>query len=194
MGSYPPTGTSSSSRFLFGVESRAMKLLAAIFACVALALSYFLYEQHTQIIAQRDLIAKIGEVSSAKEKHSSRTNTMEDQGRCAAQAKKTFEESGYKPKDMAGYENHYNARLDKCFLLIRSTDTSYTPTIWTHVQLMDAFEGKSFGEYDWHTMKDKKFWEVPPAQCRVVIESGEETFCKSEDEFKNLISDYMSGS
>jgi hypothetical protein len=105
-----------------------------------------------------------------------------------------FERRGlvsYKPKDMAGYENHYNAKLNKCFILTQSTSTNFAPTIWTYKSLFDAFEGKSYGEYAWHTVKNKKFWEVPPFQCKVLLQSGEEQICKSDEEFQELTKSYM---
>ncbi len=98
---------------------------------------------------------------------------------------------GYKPKHLAGYENHYNTKLNECFIMVQNTDATYAPTIWTHKSLFDAYEGKTYGEYSWHTVKNKKYWEVPPFMCRVVSPSGADQFCKSDDEFQELIKIYM---
>jgi hypothetical protein len=98
---------------------------------------------------------------------------------------------GYKPKDLAGYENHYNSKLNKCFIMVQNTDATYSPTIWTHKSLLDAYEGKAYGEYSWHTVKNKKYWEVPPFMCKVVLPTGEDHFCKSDEEFEELIKVYM---
>ena len=42
-----------------------------------------------------------------------------------------------------------------------------------------------------NSVEGKKYWEVPPLQCQVVLPSGEEQRCKSDDEFKDLIKLYM---
>jgi hypothetical protein len=98
---------------------------------------------------------------------------------------------GYKPKDIAGYENHYNTKLNKCFIMVQNTDATYSPTIWTHKSLFDAYEGKAYGDYSWHTVKNKRYWEVPPFMCKVVLPTGEEHWCKSDEEFDELIKVYM---
>jgi len=93
---------------------------------------------------------------------------------------------------MAGYESHYNVRLNKCFLQISTTDTQISPgTIWTYRFLQDAFEGKQYATYAWHTEKGKTYWEVAPFQCEVLLPSGDRRFCKSDDEFTLLIRMYM---
>jgi hypothetical protein len=57
--------------------------------------------------------------------------------------------------------------------------------------LFDAYEGKTYGEYNWHTVKDKKYWEVPPFMCKVVLPSGDDKLCTSDNEFDELIKTYM---
>jgi hypothetical protein len=69
---------------------------------------------------------------------------------------------GYKTGDLAGYTNHYNSELKKCFILVETTDAKTTPgTIWTNKFLSDAHERKVYGAYSWRTDKVKKYWEVP---------------------------------
>ena len=118
--------------------------------------------------------------------------TLDKQAMCSAQATKAFADMGY-PKDaIAGYQNHYNARLNKCFIEVSNTDPKVSPgTIWTYRFVFDAFEGKQYGTYSWHTEKDKKYWEVKPFECEVVLPSGEKQFCNSDDEFTQLIRVYM---
>ena len=98
---------------------------------------------------------------------------------------------GFKPNNMASFVNHYNAKLNTCFVQVDSMDISNPKVIWTHRVVSDAFEGKSYGQYDWHTEKDKKYWDVPPFHCSVVSLGGEEQTCTSDDEFKNLVKVYM---
>lgn len=118
--------------------------------------------------------------------------TLDQQEKCSDQARKTFAEQGYAHKSMAGYESHYNARLNRCFVEISTTDTQISPgTIWTNRFVLDAFEGKQYATYAWHTEKDKKYWEVAPFQCEILLPSGERQFCKSDAEFDLLVNMYM---
>ncbi len=160
-----------------------------ILGVAVIVLFFTLYRQRSVIHEQENLVKRLQTEITARE--SVMAAPLEYQQKCAEQAEKAFKELGYKPKDMAGYENHYNAKLNKCFIMTQSTSTNFKPTIWTYKSLFDAFEGKSYGEYSWHTVKDKKFWEVPPFQCKVLLASGEEHICKSDDEFQELSKFYM---
>jgi hypothetical protein len=167
-----------------------MKTLALLLFAAVLVLSYLLYRQHTTIIEQQHRLADL-ESKAATAKTKSQSNSLEYQEKCAEQARKTFDDLGYKPRKMAVYENHYNAKFNKCFMLIENTDATYAPTIWTHRSLLDAYEGKVYGDYSWHTVKGKKYWEVPPFMCKVALPTGEDHFCKSDDEFQELARIYM---
>jgi hypothetical protein len=166
-----------------------MKLFATFLLLLALILAFQIYRQHVTIRNQQnqliDLEKRVAENSVPK------TAPLEYQEKCAERASKAFREMGYTPKDIAGYENHYNAKMNKCFLLVENTDAKHPPTIWTFKNLSDAYEGKSYGEYSWHTVKDKKYWEVPPFSCKVVLPSDGKQICKSDEEFKDMIKVYM---
>jgi len=167
-----------------------MKILALSLFAAVLVLSYLLYRQHSTIVEAQNRFADFESQAAAKAK--SQSNSLDYQEKCAEQARKTFDDLGYKTQKMAGYENHYSAKFGKCFILIEDTDTTYAPTIWTHRSLLDAYEGKVYGEYSWHTDKKKKYWEVPPFMCKVVLPSTrEDHFCKSDDEFQQLTRTYM---
>jgi hypothetical protein len=57
--------------------------------------------------------------------------------------------------------------------------------------VFDAFEGKEYATYIWHIEKNKKYWEVPPFECKVTSISGGETECHSQAEFDELVKQYM---
>jgi hypothetical protein len=121
-----------------------------------------------------------------------KTDLLDLQDRCAKQAEHEFLSLGHRKGGTDIYANHYNAKLNKCFMLIESTDARTTPgTIWTKKNLSDAFEGKVYGDYAWHTDKVKKDREVPPIRCKVTLPSGEEKVCASSDEFDALIKIYV---
>ena len=65
--------------------------------------------------------------------------TLNQQSMCSDQAKKAFADLRY-PKDaMAGYESHFNVRLNKCFIAVTNTDTRVDPgRIWTYRFVFDA--------------------------------------------------------
>jgi len=124
--------------------------------------------------------------------HGATVATLDQQAKCSEQARKKFIELGYAHKSMTGYESHYNSRLNKCFVDISTTDTQVTPgTIWNNRSVLDAFESKEYATYAWHTEEGKKYWEVAPFQCEVLLPSGERQFCKSDAEFTLLIAMYM---
>jgi hypothetical protein len=80
------------------------------------------------------------------------------QEKCADGARKTFNDWSYKPNDLASYENHYNAKLSKCFIHLAQTDTKTSPgTIIINRTLLDAFEGRTYAAYYWQTQKSKKY-------------------------------------
>jgi len=57
--------------------------------------------------------------------------------------------------------------------------------------LIDAYEQREYAEYTWMSRKDKKYWEVPPSICKLIPLSTSEQFCKSENEYKAFVANYM---
>lgn len=167
-----------------------MKFVIVFLVIVLIALAVMLRTQSTKIgDLQRqihDLDAQLAEKAKA--------DTLDLQAKCSEQARKAFAdlEIPKNEKNVASYENHYNAKLNKCFIHVEHH--AYTPgTIWTHRHVFDAFEGKVYGAYMWHTDKVKKYWEVPPIKCEVTLPSGEKKDCHSNDEFTELVKVYMEG-
>jgi hypothetical protein len=114
------------------------------------------------------------------------------QERCAKQAREQFQQSYWSKQEMTGFTNHYNEKLNRCFMLVESTDVKTDPgTMWINKTLLDAFEGRELATYSWHSDKVKKYWQVPPFQCEVTLPSGEKKICNSDAEFEELIKVYM---
>jgi hypothetical protein len=139
-------------------------------------LGYFAVNQQRQI---KDLNAK------------ARSFNLELQEKCAKQAAWAFEDWGWKKKAQSFYANHYNESLNRCFIVIESTDATNPNMIWTNKGLYDAFEGKAYGDYIWHSDEKKKYWEMPPTTCEVTGGSGEKKLCHSSEEFDELIKPYV---
>jgi hypothetical protein len=154
-----------------------------------LSLLLFLAACNTDRIAQlekqnKELAAKLDAVS--------KRTTLELQERCAKQARAEFKGDGNDKTPMTGFVNHYNAKLDKCFMEVTNSSSSgksYVPTIYRSVS--EAFEGKVYAEYFWRNDEGKKYWEVPPIMCKVTLLDGEERFCKTTEEYEELIKVYM---
>jgi hypothetical protein len=130
----------------------------------------------------RELAAKLDAVS--------KTTTLELQEKCANQARAVFREMGWDKKPFALYTNHYNRKLNKCFIRIESREfTRNVPSI--AVSISDAFEGKGYAEYFWNNTQGKKYWDVKPFICNVTQLSGEERPCTSQEEFDDFVRLYM---
>jgi hypothetical protein len=95
----------------------------------------------------------------------------------------------------AEYTNHYNSKMGKCFIemTVRVQMKSDLATIWTNKFLSDAYEGKAYGNYSWHTVQGKKYWEVPPVECSMFPDGTDGSLqrCTSEAEFDAFVAKYM---
>jgi hypothetical protein len=132
-----------------------------------------------------------------------RSQTLDDQERCAAQARKAFQEweSDNKKGPVANlfqtlssdYESHYNTKIKKCLMLIESTSTmaSGNGNITTSAMLVDAYERHLYASYIWITSPPKKYWEVPPTECELIPASQKKKICTSRDEFDAFVAGYL---
>lgn len=107
-----------------------------------------------------------------------RKEIYELQERCGKRAEQIFEKDfplGDR-KGLERFENHYNVRLNRCFMLEENTmitkdaGKSYTMKLLT---LVDVNDNKIYGSFS-------------PLNCDV-----QNTTCKSEQEFRALIRQFM---
>jgi hypothetical protein len=150
------------------------------------ALGIFVYYQNASLQEQRRLVQEL----TAKLAPVSKTASLDLQQRCARQAREEFTQSGWDKHPLASFTNHYNAGLNKCFIVLEDNSVSNGTSI-TNKFIEDAFEAKSYAEYMWLSEEGKKYWEVPPKRCLVTLPSGEVRVCHSSDEFDELIQVYM---
>jgi hypothetical protein len=155
---------------------------------VAATLGYIVYSQGSALKdSQREIRALEKKLESK-----SKSESLELQEKCARQAAALFKADGWEKGHMAGFENHYNEKMNRCFILEGDTDPKTTPVrVYISETLLDAFEHKTLGSYLWVSDPPKKYWEAPPLQCEVTAPSGEKTVCKSSDEFDELVKVYM---
>ena len=162
-----------------------VKVLIIIVLCAVIGLGALLFRQNATIVSQETKLAAVdAELSALKQQ--SKSVSLDLQVKCSEQAHKTFVQSRFN----AGYENHYNAKLKKCFIDMQDT-TSQGKEYLTNRYVSDAIEGKLYGTYAWHSAHNKKYWEVPPTICEVESLQGEKQRCNSEEEFSKLVQVYM---
>lgn len=82
------------------------------------------------------------------------TKTMDNlslQTKCSDMAGKYFASKGYKNSDGFDYKNHFNSKLNKCFILISSYDAN---SDFLSVDLYDAVESNHYAQYIGHNICD----------------------------------------
>jgi hypothetical protein len=158
---------------------------------LASAVGVLAWQSHLQDVALAEQTKHIQELSLSLAAQS-KTNSLEQQEKCAVQAERAFKAAGYTPTDHAGYENHYNKALNKCFVVMQSLDIRSTPgSIFTSKTLGDAFEGKEYGAFALQRKKGEQDRQGDLVQCYVTQISGEEKQCNSRGEFDTLADAYM---
>jgi hypothetical protein len=122
-------------------------------------------------------------------------STLLLQEKCAEVVKKSLGEGGISRDsngDMTsvGYTNHYNKKLDKCFVLISSTIFTHTAKGQDQTQfsqnVFNAIEQKEIGSYYSNMVKEGSSWKNHVNSCKVG-----DTICHSKTEFEALIKPYM---
>jgi hypothetical protein len=165
-----------------------MKIAIAILLSGCFLMMFFAYSQSTKLQQQRNEISELRTKLDAMPKNA----TLDFQEKCAKQARAAFTQDGWDKKPMATFADHYNVTLNKCFVEIEDADMKSAPgRIWRTKLLMDAFEGKVYGNYLWSSEKGKRYWEVAPVECTVSMNSGEDKSCSSENEFDLQVRQYM---
>ena len=121
--------------------------------------------------------------------------SREEQASCAQQAEQFVADRGYglsggSAEERADFGDHFNVKLRKCFVVIR-TNTFKSGEHLASTKLFDALEGKNYGKYVWSGQKDKELFEGPPLECQVIASDGSSKICRSKDEFDSLATGYM---
>ena len=114
-------------------------------------------------------------------------NNLTLQTKCSDQAQKFFDyfESDPESKKRDEFINHYNAKLDKCFIVIKQYPKDISGFYGEY--LYDAIEKKPYGSYGQNSTEEgKKYWEIKPFTCEML-----DKFCETKDEFHNFTKQYI---
>ena len=126
------------------------------------------------------------------------SNLVKQQVECSKYAQSFFDyfEPNGKSSRMDEFTNHYNVKLKKCFVLIKTYTQSNLGgdlNMGSGKDLYDAVEKKIYASYSWMSRNGKKYWEVPPLWCDIYkydSSSVHET-CKDEEEFDAYTNELM---
>lgn len=122
---------------------------------------------------------------------------------CARQAETVFRERGYS-KDVtrqkgdesgsndviSNFESHYNAALNRCFMLLEIFGVGDANAGFQIRSLLDADDGRIYAQYAWGPTQSKNYWEARPF-CRLTPANNDQSKCDSEAEFDTFIKNYM---
>jgi hypothetical protein len=175
----------------------AFKVAAAVAVLLITALCALLWQQLDT--GKRDA-STIAELRSALASKSNQENGQAARD-CATQSGKVYaamkaEWSRVTPGIRLislDYQNHYNAKLAKCFMTTNEMTQNGMPpySLITTKLLFDAYENRTYGNFIWMASDTKKYWEQPPEKCSVTPKTGIEKTCKSTEEYDALVAQYM---
>jgi hypothetical protein len=137
----------------------------------------------------QDLQAEVAKVRA--------TSDYDLQAKCSKDARVWFNENWSRDKDtvLLDYSNHYNKKLNRCFISVEyhydSNLGGPNASLWVNdITMWDVYENNKFGNFD-----ENHFIYFKPAirpednvvRCEVYGQK-----CKTVDEFNNLVRPYMS--
>ena len=165
-----------------------MRIAAGVMLLVVLVLAWLLSTEMMTSREQRDHIQKL--TASLADK--SKQENLELQSKCALQAEKMFRKmpsarlpsvSSAKQEISYDFESHYNVKLNKCFML----HTTYYENGTASYNLFDAYELRDYASFIGQIDKGQKIIHL----CLLTPSLGNEQICKSEEEYKAFVVQYM---
>jgi hypothetical protein len=144
-----------------------------------------------------DRLAKLGKENAdlkAKVEKQDAAVDYDLQAKCSKDARDFFNTGRDKDTILLDFTNHYNGKLNKCFILAEHHFNSHLTgsfgTSWSNMMsLFDVYENNKYGEFGenhYTYFKPQIHTTDEVITCEV---TG--TKCKTEDEFSNLVRSYM---
>ncbi len=125
------------------------------------------------------------------------SQSLPQQGQCAVQAKTAYQEFEAEWKQggeielvTSNYESHYNAKLQKCLMLLSMTNFSKrTQKLSETVILVDAYERRGYASYMW--IDRNNLPDTIPFLCTLTPTHDETKTCTTRAEFDAYVAGYM---
>ena len=128
--------------------------------------------------------------------HSSNIPSLQSQRMCADQAEHVFTSEGWRLDGsqqngmIATYTDHFNVRLNKCFMLLAVTNVNETTKdISNSYALTDAFEGTTYAAYYGTSSQGNALPSI--TQCEISDPNSPRVVCHSSEEWKRLVTPYI---
>ncbi|MGJ7915452.1 hypothetical protein ACI48D_08245 [Massilia sp. LXY-6] len=118
--------------------------------------------------------------------------SLAQQERCANEARKWFAEQQFRVNDLASYENHYNAKLNRCLIAVESKFFGNNLVI-EFSSIMNVLENKKVANYVRQVITRGESQDDRVTHCTLTNPTGEIRQCTSADEFNKLTKVYMEG-
>ena len=110
------------------------------------------------------------------------SENLDLQAKCSKQAAIVFKELGYRSDKLVdSYENHYNSKLQKCFISIYQIDIN---NLITTRNLLDAFEKRQYASFMKNPHKNT-------VNCSLGLDIQEQRLCTNEAEYNAFEKEYM---
>lgn len=116
-------------------------------------------------------IVKTDDINSntqVKQIENSPTASVDLQAKCATAAEEFFTKNGYRDKSefSYSYQNHFNSKLNKCFILVSSSNLKDDSLF---IDLYDALENKHYAMYLGHSYCDATSLSLinSPKKCQM---------------------------
>lgn len=150
---------------------KAGVLLCFIIMSLSVAYYFVLFLPNNQGVSAKSTAKSAGEI-------------VELQNKCFAAASEFFKENGFDLKN-SGFQNHYNNKLNKCFINIKSAKMGEDGRLNFHNALYDVYNRKMYAEYSWKPEEGKNYWEVKPTACFTLDKS-----CAAIEDYENFVKIY----
>ena len=103
---------------------------------------------------------------------------------CSSKAEHFFDENKFSDSGSASYENHFNSRLNRCFILV-TVNTFVGAGFFHYKVLMDVIDAKTVAEYD-KKVSPATEYPVKPFVCDIL-----DKYCQTDEEFDAFVKSYM---
>lgn len=141
---------------------KVSRTILAVGLVVVFVLGWVLLTMNSTIRRQDQRIHELAFALTDKSKQ----QALVEQTECAASARRFLVSRGWKPGVGDDYENHFNSRLNKCFVLVSSYLLNED---FRTFDLYDAVEGKHYAMYNGHNICDATITRNPR---RCAMDSG----------------------